>query len=175
MPKDSEVAEQAELSGEVVTIPPKETEPKPPAEDSLTAFIRGQQGEVAERDSDPMQRIVEQILNAESAEAVLTPVEVMQAKDMVGVPFVLLDFELQQSEYDAGSPFYVSLAASMPPDGEVQIVNCGHKKVIAQVVKLRELGALPRPVKFITRGTSQHGTPMLELTMWSEDDGPPPF
>lgn len=158
-----------------MTIPPKAKPPAPRLPDRLTEFITTQSEEMPERDSDPMQRIIEQVLNAESADAVLTPVDVKQASEIVGIPFVLFEFDLNESEYDAGSPFFASMVCGLPPDGEPTVINCGHKKVIAQLVKLRQFDALPAQVKFITRGKSKQGTPMLELTKWSEDDGPPPF
>jgi len=166
---------QEELTGKVV---PKETAGEaetPGKQDSLTEFLTADIAEMQERQSDPMQRIVQQVLDADSVDAVLTPVDVMQARDIVGVPFILQEFDLNQSEYDVGSPFYASMVCVMPPGDDVRIVNCGHKKVLAQLVKLRQFGALPIPVKFIERGRSQQGTAMLELSKWDEYDSPPPF
>ena len=166
---------QGELTGEVVTTQ-AEGQSKPERLPSrLADFIASDIAEVSEKTTDPMARIIDQVLNAETADAVLTPFEVQQAKDIVGVPIVIQAFELNESEYDAGSPFYASMACQFPPDGDLQVVNCGHKKVIAQLVRLKQLDAFPVPVKFITRGKSKQGTPMLELTKWDDGDGPAPF
>lgn len=175
MTSETEAEVQEELTGEIVKSDQGSQAESSPLPDPLTAFITSQAPEVKDSASDPMMRIVQQVLDAESADAVLTPVEVMQATEIIGIPIVLMDFDLNQSEFDAGSPFYVSAVCAFPPGDDVRVVNCGHKKVIAQCVKLKSLGALPVPVKFITRGTSKQGTPMLELTKWGPDDGPPPF
>jgi hypothetical protein len=125
---------------------------------------------------DPMDSIIRQVLDADSPAAVLTPTEVMQARDMVNVPLMLIDFELNKSEYDAGSPFFASMAVLLP-ESVPAVVNCGHKKVLAQLVKLKQFNEFPYRVMFIARGQSQQGTPMLELTAWKEEDytDNPPF
>jgi hypothetical protein len=100
----------------------------------------------------------------------------MQARDMIDIPLMLADFELNKSEYDVGAPFFASMAV-LVPGGEPAVVNCGHKKVLAQLVKLKEFNEFPYRVKFIARGQSKQGTPMLELTAWTEDEysDTPPF
>ena len=162
------------IEGTVVSdITSEDGEPEYDA--ALTAWLSGAGGEVSERTTDPMARIIQQVMDAETPDAVLTPVEVQQARDLVNVPLVIMDFELNKSEYDAGSPFYASMVCGMPPDGEPAVVNCGHRKVIAQLVRLKQLGGFPVSAKFIERGKSKQGTAMLELTKWSDSDGPPPF
>lgn len=139
-------------------------------------FLTDKQARDGDPEVDPYERIIKQVLSAETADAVLTPVEVMQGRDIIGVPFILVGFQLNKSEFDAGSPFYASMDCRMPPEGEPQVVNCGHKKVLAQLVRLQELDALPAQVMFMTRGQSKQGTPMLELTKWPEQPSDqPPF
>jgi hypothetical protein len=134
-------------------------------------FLMDRQAEKADVESDPFEEIIKQVLNADSPDAVLTPTEVLQGRDLIGVPLVALGFALNQSEFDVGSPFYATIDAVKSPDEPPFKVNCGHKKVIAQLVKLEEFGAFPVQVKFITRGTSKvGGTPMLELTNWDKSD-----
>jgi len=135
-----------------------------------------QQDAVKEDSKDPHERIIAQVLEAESPDAVLTPVDVLQGRDLIGENIVLLDFELNKSEFDVGSPFYASISALRTPDEPPVVVNCGHKKVIAQLVRLKELDAFPVQVRFATRGVSKAGgTPMLELTKWSTEPAEPPF
>jgi hypothetical protein len=124
---------------------------------------------------NPMDSIIQQVLNATSPAAVLTPTDVQQARDLIDIPMMLIDFELNKSEFDAGSPFYASMAM-LGPGAVPMVANCGHKKVLAQLVKLKQFNEFPYRVKFITRGQSQQGTPMLELTAWEEEeysDNPP--
>jgi hypothetical protein len=142
---------------------------------ALTLFLADKANAVEDPDRDPMDGIIQQVLNADSPAAVLTPIEPLRAQDLVGVPLILAGWELAQSEYDAGSPFYANMAVLTPHAGEA-IVNCGHKKVLAQLVKLEQFDEYPYKVVFINRGTSKQGTPMLELTAWKDEDfadGPP--
>jgi hypothetical protein len=129
-----------------------------------------------DKERDPMDAIIEQVLNASSPEAVLTPVEALQARDVDGVPLLLLGFELNKSEFDAGSPLYASIHV-MGPDEMTATINCGHKKLLAQLVKLEQFDEYPYRVQFITRRSSKHGTPMYELVEWKEEEQPepPPF
>jgi len=139
-------------------------------------FLTDREAERKDVDSDPFEEIIRQVLNADSPDAVLTPTEVLQGRDLIGIPLVVLGFSLNQSEYDVGSPFYATIDAVKSPNEPPFKVNCGHKKVIAQLVKLEEFQAFPVQVKFITRGTSKiGGTAMLELTKWDASDAPAPF
>jgi hypothetical protein len=133
-------------------------------------FLTDKMSADGDPETDPLERIVKQVLSAESADAVLTPVEVMQGRDIIGVPIIVVGFQLNKSDFDAGSPFYASMECLMPPEAVPQVVNCGHKKVLAQLVRLQELDAFPVNVQFITRGQSKQGTPMLELTKWPEQE-----
>jgi hypothetical protein len=134
------------------------------------AFLANREAEKADTEQDPYEAIIKQVLNAESPDAVLTPTEVLQGRDLIDIPIVVLGFVLNKSEYDVGSPFYATMDVVTSPDAPPVKVNCGHKKVIAQLVRLEQLGAFPQAVRFITRGTSKvGGTPMLELTKWTEE------
>ena len=139
-------------------------------------MLIAQQETVAEDSKDPYERIIRQVLDAETPDAVLTPPEVLQGRDLIDENIVVLDFELNKSEYDVGSPFYASIQALRNPDSPPVVVNCGHKKVIAQLVRLKELNAFPVQVRFMSRGVSKAGgTPMLELTKWGEQRVEAPF
>ena len=143
---------------------------------ALERILMENKGEWTDPERDPMDSIIEQVLRADSPAAVLTPVDALQARDYVGVPLMLLGWQPNESDYDAGSPVYASLAVLMP-GGEPNVMNCGHKKVLAQLVKLNEFNQYPYKVKFITRGVSRQNTPMLELTEWKDEDyeDNPPF
>lgn len=149
-----------------------ETTRAPSALDKFLFDASNQGGDV---ERDPMESIIRQVLSAESPAAVLTPTDVQQGADLVGIPLMLADFDLNKSEFDAGSPFFASMAV-LGPGSTPMVVNCGHKKVLAQLVKLREFDQFPYRVMFIARGQSKQGTPMLELTAWEDEqfkDNPP--
>ena len=129
-------------------------------------FLTTAQADPGEDRVDPYERIIAQILSADTPDAVLTPVEPVRASDLVGVNLLLHGFDLTKSDYDVGSPFYANMHVERADSGEPLVVNCGHKKVIAQLVKLREFDQFPYQVMLMTRGTSAVGTPMLELRKW---------
>lgn len=149
---------------------------------------------------DPYMRILRQTLNAKTPDDVLTPIEALKARDLVGHALIAEGFEFNESEYDVGSPMYASIrcvyVSLLPPQeleilkidrpsppivtptgkpalftGDSIVVNCGHKKVITQLVVLRQMNAFPRKVVFAERGKSKvSGSPMLTLLKWGKDD-----
>jgi hypothetical protein len=134
----------------------------------------GEGGELAE--DDPYKRIIQQILSAESPDIVLTPVEPVQASQVVGHHLELFGHSLNKSEYDVGSPFYASMEVKNHTTAESQVVNCGHKAVIAQLIKLEQFGDYPYHVTFAEKGRSAQGTAMLRLVKWTEPElSEPPF
>lgn len=148
---------------------------KPRTESILDKFLHDANAQDGDAQVDPHEAIIAQVLSAETPEAVLTPIEVLQGRDLIGVPLMLVDFSLNESEFDTGSPLYASMAVIHPETGPT-VANCGHKKVLAQLVKLKQFNQFPYRVQFITRGVSKQGTAMLELASWKEEDyQEPPF
>ncbi len=147
----------------------------PTTASELDAWLKTSKTAEVDPDAGGYERIIAQVLSATSPDVVLTPVEAMQAKDVVGAPLLLFGFDLNESEYDVGSPFYASMQVVHGETEVPAIVNCGHKKVIAQLVKLKEFDEFPYRVMFRERGVSKvGGTPMLELVKWEQEE-PPPF
>src|SRR5713101_1019065 len=182
MSGSTEVAEQAKTGTVVDPANVKDSAATVRKDSEFDKFLRDREARDGDPERDPYDAILRQVLDAETPDAVLTPVEALQGKDLIGVPLILLGFELNKSEYDEGSPFYASMRCLQPPDGDPVVVNTGHKKVIAQLVKLEEFhqnpkvdAGYPYQVMFRTRGTSKVGTPMLELGKWPEQQTEPPF
>lgn len=135
--------------------------------DAFGKWIIDQQSQGTDPDVDPYQQIIEQVLAAETPDDVLTPVVAIAAKDLVGINLLLHDVNLNKSEFDVGSPFYASCHVVRQDTGETIVVNCGHKKVLAQLIKLDQFAQYPYQVKFIEQGRSkQSGSPMLALAKW---------
>lgn len=150
-----------------VATPPKTAK-------ELDAWLTAQGEQQEDPDAGGYARIIAQVLSATSPDVVLTPVEALEARNIVGVPLLLFGFDLNESEFDEGSPFYASMQCAHGETGDPAIVNCGHKKVIAQLVKLKEFDQYPYRVMFREKGTSKvGGTKMLELVSWVPDEEPP--
>jgi hypothetical protein len=154
----------------------------PKTSEELDAFLYDA-NELESSDPDAAhRRIIDQVLSASTPDAVLTPVDAIDGAQVLGVPLLLFSWAMNKSEFDAGSPFYASMqCADLRTDpASPVVVNCGHKRVLAQLVKLQEFDQYPYQVMFRTRGQSRHGTPMLELVKWEPDDSDsenssPPF
>lgn len=108
--------------------------------------------------------IVQQILSRESAMDVLTDTELLNAKDIVGRPFALIATRFNESDFDAGSPWYASMDVHFPDTDTRAVVNCGHQALMAQLIKLDEFKEYPYPV-VIKQGTkpNRFGTYPLRL------------
>lgn len=165
-----------EKTGKVVPKPPDDnpgnvmTRPGTVAtrnEDTAFLFEAGEKAE--EEMSGTYQSLIEQILSAETPDQILTPVEVMQPRDMVGEPLEIFAMRLQKSEYEVGSPMYASIEAKMLSTGEPVVVNCGQKPVMAQLVRLQQLDSFPFRAFFRETGRNAHGTAMYRLTSLPQD------
>lgn len=137
--------------------------------DKFDRFLIDREAEGGDVAIDSYQAIIEQVLSATSPDDVLTPVEAVKAADVVGIPYLLYGFDMNESEFDAGSPFYASMKMGNTVTGEPQVVNCGHKRVIAQLIKLEEFQQYPYRVMFKEQGKSRKsGSPMLVMVKWQE-------
>lgn len=165
-----------EKSGTVVPKPP-DGELANAAVGSKETFARYgnaaflfESGEKAEEDmSEGYKALIEQILNAETPDQILTPVEVKQPRDVVGEPLEIFEVRLQRSEYEVGSPMYASIEAKLYGTGEPVVINCGQKPIMAQLVRLKQLDAFPFRAYFRQTGTNAHGTAMYRLTSLPQD------
>jgi hypothetical protein len=165
------------LKGNVVDTKKPEASQEISATPRFDQFIRDHKAEGGDIALDPYDAILKQVLSAESPDAVLTPTETAQGSDLLDVPLLLMGFHLNESEFDAGSPFYATLEVVDMRTEQGLVVNTGHKKVLAQLVRLQQLSDgpnetfnFPYQVMFITRGQSKVGTPMLELRKWEAED-----
>jgi hypothetical protein len=114
-------------------------------------------------DSDAAYRqIIDQIMDARSAEEVLTPTEALDAEEVKNWKLKCKGFRLNRSEFEAGAPFYASIQCVKADDGRDVIVNTGHQALIAQLMKLHSLDAFPCNIMFYEAGRANRngGVPM---------------
>lgn len=111
--------------------------------------------------------IIDQILNSNTPEDVLTPVEAVSARDMVGRPFILHGFDVNQSEFDVGSPFYASMKVTFLEDDVKAVVNTGNQAVMAQLIRLSQFeNGFPQSVVIREgRKPNKYGNKPLRLTI----------
>lgn len=133
--------------------------------DDLEAVIRG---DVAPRITDPEEAalaIVERILKAETVEDVLTMAGALGADDVLNRPFLLHGCKWIKSAYEQGAPVFAVIDATFEDTGERTVITCGGRNVLAQIVQLDKLEALPRKVKLVrTERPTSNGFYPLWLT-----------
>lgn len=122
--------------------------------------------------------IIDQILNSETPEDVLVPVEAISAREFIGEPFILEGFAINKSDFEVGSPFYASLKVTILATDDRMVINTGNQAVLAQLVRLSQLDAFPQTC-MITEGNrpNRFGTKPLRLRMAEQprrQEEPPP-
>jgi hypothetical protein len=92
-----------------------------------------------------MEAIVRQVLSATDMAQVLRKTMPISGGDVVGVPMLLGDFTIRESEFEGSKslPYYASLQVMMGDPPEPRVINVGSIKVLAQLKRMRELGQWP--------------------------------
>lgn len=98
-----------------------------------------------------MEDIFGRIMNAESAEAVLADDDTIDPEQILGVAIQVWDFSTFKSDFEGPLRWYVALKAVRLDNREDIVVTTGAQKVLAQMVKLKSLKALPVMVKFVKK------------------------
>lgn len=125
--------------------------------DMVTEALLQPGAQLADTPEDAARGIVEDILSATSAEEVLDEAEVIHARDMLDVPFVLISARFNNSTAGGnGIAIYAMLDAALDT-GERALISCGARNVVAQVHRLMQLNSLPRRVRIVERGVAQQG------------------
>lgn len=112
-------------------------------------------GEVEVRMSDPAEAaeaIMRGILAAEDVAAVFEMAGTTPAKELLDVAIIVTDYRFMRSEHDDGAPVYALIDAARDDTGEALKVTCGGRNVLAQLLTLGRLHALPRRCKIIEAG-----------------------
>lgn len=108
------------------------------------AMIRGEEGIAEEPDPDDAWNLIyAQIFSATTPEDVLTSLDATGLRQLEGKPLMLKKVDFQRSAFDEGSPYYAVLYCTDIARDEELLVTCGGKRVMAQVIQLARLGALP--------------------------------
>lgn len=111
-----------------------------------------------------MESEVARILAGEDAATVLSESKPLSGKVFVGRPFRIDGFTLQPTDFSEGFPFYANINATIDPDGTTAVINCGGPKVIASLMRLEQLDAIPAFA--MLKGTkTRRGFTVLDLVM----------
>jgi hypothetical protein len=117
-------------------------------------------GTVAPEVEDPQlaqQRVVEQILRAETLEEVFDSGGSTAAGQFVGIPFTLANVRVMESRIADALPVYVLLEGTTIADAQPVLLNSGSPRVMAQAYRAQELGLLPLDVQVVEVAQAQPG------------------
>jgi hypothetical protein len=133
----------------------------------LSAYLQDETAYTEPDRTQAYRQIIDQILNADTPEDVLTPVEAVNASDHTDRPFILYGFAVNQSEFEVGSPFYASMNVRFLDDDDPAVINSGNQALMAQLIRLSQFeDGFPRTV-VIKKGKrpNRFGTFPLRLNM----------
>lgn len=107
-------------------------------------------------DEDPaavQRRIVEQYLNATDEDELENTAAATPWQQLLGVPVEIHSWRWRPSEIEGnGSPVYVIVDVTDTINGNSYTVTCGAYGVIAQMIKLQEMGKIPGAVRRLVEG-----------------------
>lgn len=87
-----------------------------------------------------------------TVEAILTPIESVGGKAIVGRPFVLYGLQVTRSSMDDGWGYFAMLHVADPSGGDPYIVTTGALNVVAQALALVRGGFCPIEVRIENAG-----------------------
>lgn len=114
-----------------------------PALEAMEARLASMVGAPVDESRAAINAIVEQIFSADTPEEVLADSEGVGADEMRDIPLRLESVRFERSTIEAGEPFYAVMMCVDSRTGKTVVVTCGAMRVVAQIMKLVQLNALP--------------------------------
>lgn len=108
----------------------------------VEAFLTSVDAQVNDDPAAVAASIVASILQAPDAQSVLQQASTTQAVDVLDQRLLIRGQRFNKSDKADGPGFYAIIDA-VSDDGEVMLITCGARNVMAQIYRLGELGALP--------------------------------
>ena len=107
------------------------------------ALLDGIELPEVESGEDASRSIVARILASEDAETVLADSAATPAQEVLGRPLQVYGVRWLRSAYEEGPVVFALLDVADIESGERMTVSCGARNVMAQLLRLDQLGALP--------------------------------
>jgi hypothetical protein len=108
----------------------------------VEAFLTSVDAQINDDPAAVAASIVASILAAPDAESVLQQASTTAAEDVLGQRLLIRGQRFNKSDKADGPGFY-ALIDAVNDDGEVMLITCGARNVMAQIYRLSELNALP--------------------------------
>lgn len=87
--------------------------------------------------------ILMEIMRSETVDDVLTVIEAVSLKELIGTKLRIYGFNFNESEFDQGSPLYASIRAEVLDTGEHIIANTGWQGAMMQLYRIHQLDGFP--------------------------------
>lgn len=145
MAKNASKTEADTVTGDLIPVGTEIDRQAPAVSDGrqgdtgIGRFLVTEREEVADDSTDAYRQIISQILNAETVEDVLTDTEAVSLQTLHGQVIEIDRFDIRESEYEQGSPVYLTIHGRDVTTGEPFIANCGNQRVLAQLGRLGQI------------------------------------
>ena len=116
--------------------------------DSMVALINDAKSKAIEDPEAVSKAITNRILEAETVADVLAPQEARHARELLDVPLRFVGLHFNQSDYEEGPGFYAICDCEDVESGDRFAVACGGRNVMAQLLRIYQLGGFPVDLKF---------------------------
>lgn len=137
MPKRNDTTEAVEVASSDTDQLPAEL----PKGDALMQRIMKKRDTEEASGEDIAESIILRYLTAATAEDVLAPQKAVAANTIIGQAFQLHAVRFNDSTVDGGDDFYAVMESVL--GGRPTAITCGSRNVMAQAMRLEELGVLP--------------------------------
>jgi hypothetical protein len=120
-------------------------------------------GEAIEDPNNAQEQIVRRILSAPDEDSVLAEDSTVATKDLVGIPLEVQGFRILKSQLvdpDTGEiqqGVFMIVDAKNLDDDSIVAVNTGAPKIMAQLIRLKQLERIPARVKVAEVGQAKPG------------------
>lgn len=95
-----------------------------------------------------MEAMARRVLESDNIEEVLSDEMTVPVDKIVNRPVTLLGFRIGETDYEEGFPFYALMDVVVAAGEKPRVVTCGAWKVMAQLMKMSQIGEWPQVVEF---------------------------
>lgn len=136
-----------------------------PGEAVLAEFLASAKGSIVQDPEQAMMDILRRTAAATTVDEILGQSEAIHARDVIGQPLVFRGYKVLESTKNGSGPDFYYVADCVNRDGEELAVTCGAARVMLQLYKLQEIGALPLELVI---AELDHETAAGNKPMWLE-------
>lgn len=100
-----------------------------------------------------MDEMMGDILDSEDLDAMFVDDGAVSAEDVEGDTLIVREIRYQDSDKADGAPFYAILVCTNQDKRRDMVVTCGARKLLAQAVRMDQIGSFPQAVQIKAKTT----------------------